>query len=140
VITRRSLLGLSAAVLAACSGKKHRPSAAPPHPDDAAMVAAHLEEQALISAYTSALADAKPKQQAHLEVELAVHRTHLAALSGYPPRPGTAVPIVAPAGIRRALAASAGTARAAAVDATDGSNAALLASIAASHSVSAGLT
>jgi hypothetical protein len=70
-----------------------------------------------------------------LQVERAIHATHLAALHGSAPSsPQRATAHVT----RSALRASAAELRRLALNATVGANAALLASIAASHTASAG--
>jgi hypothetical protein len=105
------------------------------------MIAARLDEEALIAAYDRALTGASGQQLARLNVERAVHATHLAALKAYPPsagRAGEPLPAIPVSKLPAALRASAATNRHAALAATDGNNAALLASIAASHEVSAG--
>jgi hypothetical protein len=104
------------------------------------MVAAHLDEQALIAAYDRAVQGATGQHLAQLNVERAIHATHLAALKRYPPPAGRggAVAVIPPATLPASLRASAAARRRDALAATDGNNAALLASIAASHEVSAG--
>jgi hypothetical protein len=133
------LLAGSAVFLAACSAKKHPRAKAAPPADQAAMTAAYQQEQTLIDAYQDALAQATPKLKARLEVELAVHQTHLSALKAFrPPVAATASPsTVHLTHLRSALRAAATAGRQAAVNAVDGANAALLASIAASHAISA---
>jgi hypothetical protein len=137
-LTRRSLLAGSAAFIAACSGKKHPKTSSAPPPDQAAMQTAYREEQKLIGLYKDALKQASPATQAKLEVELAVHETHLSALHAFAV-PTTYSPVggVTDKQLKHTLHAAATSGQQAAVNATEGSNAALLASIAASHTISA---
>lgn len=103
------------------------------------MSAAYLDEQAFIAAYDDALVTASADEQAHLEVQRAVHATHLAALREFTPPAATApqVPQYRLKTITGTLRSSAAFGHRAAINAVDGSNAALLASIAASHAISA---
>jgi hypothetical protein len=103
------------------------------------MTTAYQQEQSLINAYQDALTTATPKAKARLEVELAVHQTHLSALRAFrPPVTATNPPTAIRAKhLPHALRSAAADGRRAAVNAIDGSNAALLASIAASHAIGA---
>jgi hypothetical protein len=103
------------------------------------MLEAHLDEQTLIAAYDHALATAPGHRQARLNVERAVHATHLAALAGYVPTSSSTgnPPVIPLSKLPLVLRSSAARKRRAALAAVDGRNAALLASIAASHEVGA---
>jgi hypothetical protein len=136
-LTRRALLGIgvSAAVLTACNGKK--PSAQPsptstPTPDAAALAGARRDEIGLLAAYDHLITRTPLHKRGPLQVERAIHATHLSALRGTegPPRRRDH-------DINQALLRSAQRLRRLSLTATSGANAALLASIAASHTASA---
>jgi hypothetical protein len=138
VLTRRALLGLIGLSVAGCS--KHA-KAIPPKPavvpDAAALASARASEQMLLDAYAAKIRAAPVHERAPLVVARAVHATHLAALHGTPAPLGTAATagtIAVP--LRSALRASATSLRRFSLVATDGGNAALFASIAASHETS----
>jgi hypothetical protein len=129
-LSRRSLLGLAALTLAGCKTRSAA-SSQPADPDAAALRAARASEQMLLGSYDAAIASARGAAAVRLRTERALHAQHLAALGGGPPiRPPTAGP---PAEPGPALRRTAATFRAFAVAAVRGGNAALLASIAASH-------
>ncbi|HTW20233.1 MAG TPA: hypothetical protein VME70_08495 [Mycobacteriales bacterium] len=134
-MSRRSLLIAAAVTVAGC-GKHHRPRPKPPAtvPDATALAAARDLERMLIASYDAKIATAGPKRSAQLEVAKAIHGTHLAALHGAPA--GSADTAVA-TNLHKALRQSVRTLRQLATAASSGMNAALFASIAASHEVSA---
>jgi hypothetical protein len=135
-LTRRAALGLGvgAVVLAGCNGKKPAavPSSTPtPGADAAALVTARRDEVALLAAYDHLIKHTPISKRGALQVERAIHAAHLTALKG------TAAP--ANGGrlnIQHALRASAQRLRRLSLAATTGANAALFASIAASHTAS----
>jgi hypothetical protein len=136
VLTRRALLGLIGLSAVGCS-KHAKPIPPKPAvvPDAAALASARAGEQMLLDSYAAQIRATALHKRAPLEVARAIHATHLAALHGTPPTAGTtatagAVPL------RSALRASAASLRGFSLDATDGGNAALFASIAASHETS----
>jgi len=116
--TRRALLLGGAAVLAGCTTAP-RGARARPGSDDDALLAAWASEQRLLAAY----AGTTPQHQAHL-----AHLRALEARLGRTPSAPPAPPSADDAATVPAL-------HAAAIAARDGGNAALLASIAASHAV-----
>lgn len=137
-MTRRALLGVVAVTLVAC-GKKRNPGTPPTTPppvppDTAALTDARKGEEELIAWYDKAIARASLRHRPALQVERAIHVTHRAALRSTP-ADAVGLPIIA--NLRQALRTSARRLRRHALAATDGNNAALLASIAASHEVSA---
>lgn len=81
----------------------------------------------IVGAYDAAIASATGSQLTRLAAERAVHAQHLAALHAAP----SATPL--PGDIKALLRSSVAELRAAAVTAVDGANAALLASVGASH-------
>lgn len=87
-------------------------------------------ERLLLASYDAKIARASAHELPRLQVERAVHGTHLAALHG---TPGSATDIAVVSDIAKALRSSARTLRRLALAAADGRTAALLASIAASH-------
>jgi hypothetical protein len=129
--SRRAVL-LAAVVTAAGCGKHRRPKQTPrpAAPDAAALVTARNGERLLLASYDAKIAHATPQALPRLQVERAVHATHLAALRG---TAASAADIAVVSDIGRALRDSARTLRRLALAAVDGSNAAVLASIAASH-------
>lgn len=132
------MLGLAVLTVAGCHRSAHHTAPRVLPPDYGAMSAAHLDEQALIAAYDRARRTATGKELARLNVERAVHATHLAALKGYSPSTGHTTPrtpTIAFSMIPATLRASADTLRKSALTASKGANAALLASIAAAHEV-----
>jgi hypothetical protein len=132
------VLAGSAAFLAACSGhNKPKKSAAPP-PDQAAMQSAYRDELKLIGLYQAAIKSSSADTQAKLEVELAVHQTHLSALKTFATAATfSQVGTVTVKELKHQLRTAATAGQLAAVNAAEGDNAALLASIAASHTISA---
>jgi hypothetical protein len=137
-MSRRAVLGLVAVTLVAC-GKKRKPPTPTPVvvPDAEALADARAREAQLLAWYDQAIATALVHQRPALQVERAIHATHRSALHAAPVT-STDLPAVAPAvtNVRRALRTSARQLRRAALTATEGNNAALLASIAASHEAS----
>jgi hypothetical protein len=132
-LSRRSVLGLAALVLTGC--RNHSTSSQPRVTADAAALAsARASEAGLIAAYDAALPSAG-RLTARLSAERAVHSRHLAALGG---RANVDPAAIGPdRSLRHLLRRSAASLRAAAVGAVDGTQAALLASIGASHEVMA---
>jgi predicted small lipoprotein YifL len=132
VLSRRALLGLTAVAIAGCG--KHKTLSLPPKPvvvpDAAALAAARNIEASLLASYDAKIARASPRQRAKLEVERAIHATHLSALHG---TMRSAVAIPASKHLEVTLHASVASLRRFALKAQAGTNAALLASIAASH-------
>jgi hypothetical protein len=116
VLSRRALLGATALALTACNG--HRTPRA--SPDDARVGVTRELEQQLLAAYPPGSADYN------------THLAHLHALGGVPSPPPAAPDAGAAAELQRV---SVGKLQAFAATAADGSVAALLASIAASHAV-----
>jgi hypothetical protein len=115
-------------------GCSKHPKPAPPRPvivpDAPALAIARSSEQALLDTYAAKIRATPLHRRAPLQVARAVHTTHLAALSTATSTGGTGV---VTSGLRAALRASVVQLRGLALAATDGANAALLASIAASH-------
>lgn len=99
-------------------------------PDAAVLADAHGPEAALIGAYTLAIASAKGSELARLTAERDLHRAHLARLGA---RSGIAG--FTGDSIHERLRLSVAHLRSLAVSAVDGPDAAVLASIAASHEV-----
>jgi hypothetical protein len=117
--TRRAVLGATVAAVAACTSR-HRDT--PADPDAEAVAAARAGELLLLAP----LASGTPAHTAHV--------AHLRALGGTPPTPGT-TPTAAPAPAYADQLASVPVLQSAARRAHSGRNAAVLASIAASHAV-----
>jgi hypothetical protein len=134
-ISRRAVLvaGLLAAV--GC-GKRTNPPVPvqAADPDAAAVTTARNIEAELLATYHAKIANATATQRPQLQVELAIHAAHLAALHGAPTSVAT---VTARPHLRRALISSATTLRELSLAAVQGTNAALFASIAASHETSA---
>jgi len=102
----------------------------PPAPDAAALTEARVSEARLLASYDVKIATLPLHKRAPLQVERAIHATHLAALRGTShERPASRPVQNLPAELR----ASAQRLRRLALAAVDGSHAALLASIAAAH-------
>lgn len=149
-LTRRALLGLTGLAVVGCT--KH-PTHAPPKPavvpDAAALANARSSEATLLAAYDAKIASSPLPKRAPLLVARAIHATHLAALHSTSPSPSPSTsPSTSPGSpvgstsqvnphLRAALRASAVQLRGLALAATNGTNAALLASVAASHETSA---
>lgn len=135
-LSRRSVLGLAALGLAGC---KHSstPSAPRVDPDASALASARAEELALIAAFDGQITGASGDTADALAASRAVHAAHLTALGGTPPPAPTVGTSTAPPfdDIGRELRRSAQSLRGLAVAASAGHNAAILASIAASHEV-----
>jgi hypothetical protein len=140
-MSRRTLLGAALVTVAGCTGHsaaRSRPtsSATTPAaaPDADALADARNQEQLLLASYDAAIAHAKRSARPQLEVQRALHATHLSAL-GVGTSGATDIAVVS--GLRRALRRSTRRLREQSLAATSGRDAALLASIAASHEASA---
>jgi hypothetical protein len=137
-LTRRALLGLALLTAAGC-GKHHKdaattpPGTSAPVPDEAALQLARDNEQVLLASYAVKIKHAKAAARPQLEVERAIHAAHLSALHAAKPD-GADIAVVS--NLPRELRRSAHQLRGLALAATEGPNAALFASIAASHEVS----
>lgn len=140
ILSRRALLGLAAltasGLLDGGCGKHKRPAAAKPVvvPDAAALNRARDGERLLLASYDAKIAHAAAHELPRLQVARAIHATHLSALHG---RASTGSEIAVVTNIRAALRRSVQDLRGLALAATSGANAAVLASIAASHETSA---
>jgi hypothetical protein len=135
-LTRRAVLGLAALSVAGCHNKA-KPVRKQPRAglDAAALSAARVGELRLLASYDAALGSLPLHKRAPLQVERAIHAAHLAALPG---PASSASPTPRPTHhLHAALRVSAADLRRLALGAVDGANAALLASIAASHTASA---
>lgn len=139
-LTRRSLFGLAALGLAGCKAGSS-PPAPRVDPDAAALASARAAEADLLARYDTQIAGATGDTADLLSSRRAAHAAHLAALGGTPaPAPGIGTAAAQPFGtIDRDLRKSSESLRAAALAAVDGKHAALLASVAASHEVMAGV-
>jgi hypothetical protein len=135
-MTRRTAIGLLVLTAAACQKHSATTGVVRPVvvPDAAALVAARDGERLLLAFYDHAIAHAKRHQLPALRVARAVHATHLEALRG---TQTSTADIAAVSNLRHALLASVRRLQALSLAATEGTNAALLASIAASHQASA---
>jgi hypothetical protein len=132
---RRALLAATVLGVAGCGKHKQPPKPRPTAvPDAQALTSARSIEELLLASYDAKIAHSSARHRAALQVERAIHATHLAAL-----HPGAAdtTDTAVVTDLRRTLRHSVSTLRGLALTATDGTNAALLASIAASHEVSA---
>jgi hypothetical protein len=137
-LTRRAALkagvGAGALAVTGCHGKTAHPSPTStptqPAPDAAALQSARAAEAELLAAYDAHIKTLPLHRRAPLQVERAIHATHLAALHGRPGDARSATPVDH---LAKSLRDSAAGLRRAALGATDGGNAALLARIAASH-------
>jgi hypothetical protein len=135
-ISRRAALGGAAVAVAGCQSRtKSTPSPTTREPDAAALATARRFETELLAAYDRMIKRTPLHARGALQVERAIHSTHLTALHG---KPAHSSPAAQRDSAVALLRASAGQLRRLALAATDGGNAALLASIAASHTVSAG--
>jgi hypothetical protein len=136
VFSRRALLGLAALSVAGCG--KHTKQIVPKPaiaPDAAALVTARNGERLLLASYDAKIAHASARELPPLQVARAIHATHLSALHG---TTSSDAGIAVVAKLRHALRSSARDLRSLAFAAQSGANAALFASIAASHEASAG--
>jgi hypothetical protein len=136
-ITRRSFLGAGLLTVAAC---KHGSSPSTPRvdPDSALLESIRATEETLIAGYDALLAKASGATADRLAAERAGHVQHLAALHGAEPPPGSTHRTSAPTSLRalrEEIAGTGATIHDAALAAVDGTHAAILASIAASHEV-----
>jgi hypothetical protein len=136
-LTRRAALGLAALSVVGCHGSADSPGRSPAAgPDAAALATAREGELRLLAAYRARLRSVPLHKRAPLQVELAIHTAHLGALPRVPSATPTPHP---PTGhLSEALRVSAAELRRLALGAVDGANAALLASIAASHTAGLG--
>jgi hypothetical protein len=135
VLTRRALLGLVGLSVVACDKHTKRTVQAPVVPPDTdALVTARNVELLLLSSYDAKIAHASARHRPGLEVARAIHMAHLDALHG---TTSSTTDIAAVANVRHELRVSVATLRGLSRDAVDGANAALFASIAASHQTSA---
>lgn len=140
-LTRRTVLGAAVLALVGC-GKHTKPARPPPaaDPDADALASAAAIEQVLLASYDARIAAASARARPRLQVARAIHATHLGALHGSSSTPPASTsPASTPievADIRRTLRSSLATLRRLALAADEGANAALLASIAASHETS----
>ena len=134
-LSRRAVLGIAVLAVAGCG--KHPKPATRAHlsvPDADALVTARNGERALLASYDAKIAHATKRALPHLQVARAIHATHLAALHG---TAASTADVAVVTHLRHALRASAKQLRTLALAATNGTDAALLASIAASHQASA---
>jgi hypothetical protein len=133
-ISRRAILLATVLSVAGC-GKHLKPAPTPPavNPDAAALATAQDIERRLIATYDHLIRHASPHRRGVLEVARAMHTAHLEALHG------TAVsdpPATVAHHLDAALRSSATTLRTLSLAAVNGADAALFASIAASHETS----
>jgi hypothetical protein len=134
-ISRRAVLGTAVLLAAGCHRRvTPTPPAAPPDPDAAALNQARNLERLLLASYDAKLAVATGAQRPPLEQARALHAMHLRALRG---SPTSSSDIAVEADLHQALRTSAATLRQLSLTAVDGPDAALLASIAGSHTASA---
>lgn len=134
-LSRRAVLGLAAAALAGCQRKAPRRRAPVADPDAAAMATARQSEQQLLAMYDAAIATATGDTGDLLGVERAEHAAHLAALEGATVAATTPTSVPPFQRLTSLLRESADTLHGLAIAAVEGGNAAVLASIAASHTV-----
>lgn len=132
------MLGAGLLLVAACKHTSTSSQATTVDPDAAVLNQARLAEQQLIAWYDGAIAVTSGNVEV-IAAARASHAAHLAALHGG--APAMPIPTPSPAGtiapsIVSLLTSSTTTLRRAAVNAVDGTNAALLASISAAHQVS----
>jgi hypothetical protein len=129
------VLGLAVVAVAGCHKAAKRSSFTTANPDADAIATARDIERGLMAEYDTKIAAASAATRPNLVVQRAIHATHLRALEA-----GTAgsPPPVASAGrrLKADLNASVGRLQQLALRARNGENAALFASIAASHEVS----
>jgi hypothetical protein len=131
-LSRRSLLGLIVLAVAGCKHGSSRTAAQAAGAADA-LASARASELSLLTAYGNARdLGLSGAEAARIEAERALHVAHFHALGGASEPLATGASAAATS-IRTQLRTSAATLRAAAVVAVDGADAALLASIAASH-------
>lgn len=144
-LTRRALLtSLLGAAVAACRPRRRAPT--PTRLDGTALTAALDAERQLLAAVDAALAASDAVAAGPLTAARDRHAAHLRALQARVHRhanptssPPVVVPPAPPDDLPQRLAASAASLTAAAVAARAGTNAALLASIAAAHNAEAQL-
>lgn len=123
---------------AGCHSRARRPTAKPATVDAEAVEAAASRERMIVATCDAAIARAAVADLPALQVARAVHATHLAALHDAGALPSTSAPsTVAPRRLIPVVRQSASELRGLAIRARSGANAALFASIAASHEVSA---
>jgi hypothetical protein len=134
-ITRRSVLAGSLATVAACSHPHPRSTPPKASPDAASLAQARAGEAELIAVYDAAIVAARGRRVDTLTTARDAHAAHLAALAGTStPAPTATLPPFSE--IDALLRGSAASLRTFAVSAAIGGNAAVFASIAASHEVS----
>jgi hypothetical protein len=139
-ISRRAVL-LAAVLAAVGCGKRTNPpvpAQAAVDPDAAAVLTARSIEADLLTTYDARIANASAHKRPPLQVARAIHAAHLAALPAASSAASSAAPAVTShPHVRHALLSSAATLRRLSLAAVEGTNAALFASIAASHETSA---
>jgi hypothetical protein len=131
-VTRRAALTAALIAVAGCHGtSKASPSTSALSADAEALHAAEHIEQVLLATYDAEIRRTPLHRRGALQVERAIHATHLAALRALvAPVNGATTARGSTASL---LQSSAAQLRRLSLDAGDGSHAALLASIAASH-------
>jgi len=131
-LTRRAVITAALVAVAGCHSKsKPSPSKPAVLPDAAALGTAGHLEKVLLAKYDAEIRRTPLHRRGALQVERAIHAAHLAALQGLaPPAAGS---VAASGSTASLLRSSASELRRLALDATNGAHAALLASIAASH-------
>jgi hypothetical protein len=135
-ISRRAALGVAAVAVAGCQSRtKATPPPAAREPDAAALETARRFEAELLAAYDLMIKRTPLHARGALQVERAIHSTHLSALGGTPTHASSTSHRDS---AQTLLRATADQLRRLALGAADGANAALFASIAASHTASAG--
>ena len=140
-ITRRSVLAGGLIALAGCTHSAPKATPRRTVADAGALSEARASEQALLAAYDALLPTVEGDELSRRTAERALHAEHLAAL--HPPTSPSVTPLTTPADtplptvddVRRLIVESETTFRGLAVGAVSGDNAALFASIAASHAV-----
>jgi len=148
-LTRRSLLGATVALaVAGCRGRRSGPAPRPTGdaPEDQAVMESAAEfERRLIAGYDAAIAQLDAVAAGRLSRSRDRHLAHLDALERaaarrrptVPATPGVAPSLPPPSDLTAALTASAGALQSAAVHATSGQVAGLLASVGAEHAADA---
>jgi hypothetical protein len=138
VLTRRALLGLAGLSVVACDKHPKRAvRALVVVPDAAALVTARNLELVLLASYDAKIAQVSARRRPALEVAKAIHVAHLDALHGSTSSTSSTSDIAVVANLRHELRVSAATLRDLSRNAVNGTNAAVFASIAASHQTSA---
>lgn len=128
---------MAVVAVAGCQSRtKATPTPAVQMPDGTALQTARRFEEQLLTAYDAQIRRTPLPDRGPLQVERAIHATHLLALHGTPASRGAAARHGT--STQSMLRSSARELRRLALAATNGPNAALFASIAASHTASAG--